>query len=138
LPTVRVVQRENEHIFREIVSRSSQNITTQDVPELLVISPRAARLNIPVTGSADIVLLPGYAKMCHVRAKCAVTYGMSSRDSITMSSFAEKTRIMALQREIMTISGRILERQELMIHDTLPPEILLAVYGALIILEEGI
>ncbi len=138
MPVIRVEETENEHIFQGIVSRTPLHIEKDGVPDLIVVSPETARRHIPVTGQAKILLLPGFTAQCDVTAKCAVTYGMSARDTLTLSSFAGHTRIMAMQREIMTLSGCILERQEVTIHDTLPPEILLAVYGALIILGEPI
>ena len=138
MPVIRVEETESEHIFQGIVHRTPLHIETVGIPDLLVVSPETARRHIPVTGRAKILLLPGFTDRCDVTAECAVTYGMSARDTLTLSSFAGHTRIMALQREVMTISGCILERQEVTVHDTLPPEILLAVYGALVILGEPV
>ena len=44
--------------------------------------------------------------------------------------------VWALQREILTVSGLILERQEVTVRDAMEPEALLAVYGALLLLGE--
>ena len=57
----------------------------ENQPALLVVSPRAAS---------------------------AVSYGVSPRDSLTISSREGDTLWAALQRELVTVDGRVVERQE--------------------------
>ena len=72
-----------------------------------------------------------------IRADCAVSYGLSGRDSITVSSLGENTMAISLQRELVTVSGHVLERQELLLPQIsdLSAEETLAVYGALLLLD---
>jgi hypothetical protein len=67
-------------------------------------------------------------------AECVVTYGMSPKNTITLSSISEESCVLALQRELITIGGDVLERQEIKIKGGLRPNSLLAVYGTLLIL----
>ena len=46
------------------------------------------------------------------RAASAVSYGVSPRDSLTISSREGDTLWAALQRELVTVDGRVVERQE--------------------------
>jgi len=43
---------------------------------------------------------------------CAVTYGLSSRDTLTLSSLSGRQAVVALQREVVDLSGCCHERQE--------------------------
>ena len=98
--------------------------------------------------SCSILLLPGDADACGAAAcdadadifdaECIVTYGMSPKNTITLSSISEDTCVLALQRDLVTIKGDILERQEIKIGGGMRPECLLAVTGALLILGQKI
>ena len=46
------------------------------------------------------------------RAASAVSYGVSPRDSLTISSREENILWAALQRELVTVDGQVVERQE--------------------------
>jgi len=46
------------------------------------------------------------------RAASAVSYGLSPRDSLTVSSRERGVLWAALQRELVTVDGRVVERQE--------------------------
>ena len=65
-----------------------------------------------------------------------VSYGMGVRDSITVSSLAPDYAQLALQRELVTLGGVVLEQQEIPIQ--LPPDTghsaAMALYGALLML----
>lgn len=119
-----------------IARRTPQRFTAEAVPDLLVVSPAYGRSGLPAAGQAQIVLLPGAMGRSSIRANCAVTYGMSGRDTLTLSSVTGRERILSLQREILTVRGEILERQELTVRGAMEPERLLAVYGALLLLGE--
>ena len=107
-------------------------------PALLVVSPGAVRRGLELPGACRTVLLPGYAQSAlrELRAASAVRYGTSPQDSLTLSG-RERDRMWALlQREIVTVSGHVVERQEFSV--ALPPggkELpTLAAAGALLLL----
>ncbi|MDD4715397.1 MAG: hypothetical protein PHT34_02445 [Oscillospiraceae bacterium] len=105
---------------------------------LLIFSPKAK------TVSEDhlrcrCVLLPGDAAGAASRflyADCAVSYGMSPRDTITLSSIEEENLSLAIQRELVTVDGKVVEQQEIQLHRNpgLLPETILAAAGALLLL----
>lgn len=83
-------------------------------PSLLVVSPDAAARRMELPEACRTVLLPGDAAelLEGLRAASAVSYGISPRDSLTISS-REGDRIWAaLQRELVTVGGQVVERQE--------------------------
>lgn len=81
-------------------------------PALVVVSPRAAAAGIPLPRECRTVLLPGGTGGLPLRAASAVSYGPSPRDSLTLSSREGDTLWAALQRELVTVDGRVVERQE--------------------------
>lgn len=81
-------------------------------PALLVVSPRAAERGLPLPERCRTVLLPGELGGVPLRAASAVSYGVSPRDSLTVSSREDGGLWVALQRELVTVDGRIVERQE--------------------------
>lgn len=107
-------------------------------PALLVVSPQAAEQGLELPNACRTVLLPGDAgELLHgTRAASAVSYGRSARDSLTISSREGDKLWAALQRDLVTVGGRVVERQEFPL--TLPEgqEELstLAVAGALLLL----
>ena len=83
-----------------------------DHPALLVVSPQAAARGIPLPRQCRTVLLPGGMRGTPPQAASAVSYGSSPRDSLTISSREGDTLWAALQRELVTVDGRVVERQE--------------------------
>ena len=81
-------------------------------PALLVVSPRAAERGLPLPERCRTVLLPGGLAGAPLRAASAVSYGVSPRDSLTISSREGGTLWVALQRELVTVDGQVVERQE--------------------------
>lgn len=81
-------------------------------PALVVVSPRAAAAGVPLPRQCRTVLLPGGAGGLPLRAASAVSYGASPRDSLTLSSREGDTLWAALQRELVTVDGQVVERQE--------------------------
>lgn len=82
-------------------------------PALLVVSPKAARRGLRLPRSCRTVLLPGWlGEDMELQAASAVSYGPSPRDSLTISSREGDQLWAALQREIVTVDGRVVERQE--------------------------
>lgn len=81
-------------------------------PALVVVSPRAAAGGIPLPGRCRTVLLPGGTRCAPPQAASAVSYGASPRDSLTVSSREGGILWAALQREVVTVDGQVVERQE--------------------------
>lgn len=105
-------------------------------PALLVVSPRAAARGVPLPRQCRTVLLPGGMSGTPPRAASAVSYGASPRDSLTISSREGNILWAALQRELVTVDGQVVERQEFPL--TLEPDEgelpALATVGALLLL----
>jgi hypothetical protein len=120
-------------------------------PDILVLSEEAPMSCLRPESSirCGILLLPGDTvaddtvaddriaggnDTCGCEAGCIVTYGMSPKNTITLSSISETSCVLAIQREFLTVSGDMLERQEIRIMGGMKPGRLLAVAGALLIL----
>ncbi|HHT17180.1 MAG TPA: hypothetical protein GXZ77_05660 [Papillibacter sp.] len=105
-------------------------------PDVLLVSPgcTAADLTAPVT--CGTLIFPGDAQLpaSQFRADCVVTYGMSPRNTVTYSSIAEDSCVVAVQREIKSFGGRKVESQELRVPGGLHPDTLLAVSAAALVL----
>jgi hypothetical protein len=114
-------------------------------PDVLVLSPAAASDGKSAEGrtACGIALLPGDAagptasaaatSAAGIDAGCVVTYGMSPKNTITLSSISETVCVLALQRELLTAAGDVLERQEIKVAGGMKPDMLLAVMGTLLI-----
>ena len=106
-------------------------------PALLVVSPRAA-LRGPIVAACRTALLPGDPPLpeLELQAASAVSYGAGPRNTLTISSRTGDRLWMALQRELVTVQGQVVERQEFPL--AVPPGIqalsALAVAGALLLL----
>ena len=84
-----------------------------EVLDLLVVSPDWTGEN----GQAPpcrAMLIPGrLAQRAEgLTASWAVSFGLSPKDTLTLSSLGEETVHLALQREIITLTGRRLDPQE--------------------------
>ncbi|MBQ8974748.1 MAG: hypothetical protein IJ072_03365, partial [Oscillospiraceae bacterium] len=79
MPSIKVAQTDCEAIYDAILRRVTCGLTEAEKPELFVVSPELIRQGYVPEGEAKIVLLPGFTERCHVRAVCAVTYGLSQR-----------------------------------------------------------
>ena len=102
-----------DSILRALPARSGQRQRVSGRhPALLVVSPRAAERGMPLPERSRTVLLPGELGNVPLRAASAVSYGVSPRDSLTISSREGGTLWVALQRELVTVDGRVVERQE--------------------------
>ena len=81
-----------------------------------------------------ILMLPGGGGADFARADCVVTYGMNAKDTLTLSSIGDETCVLALQRELVTTLGSVLDRQEIKIRAAGTADELLAVNGAMLLL----
>jgi hypothetical protein len=130
-----------------IRSISTLKEMTAGKPDILVLTEDAAKSaqESTVHICCGILLLPGdyaaddsKADTDIFDADCIVTYGMSPKNTITLSSISEESCVLALQRELITTNGNMLERQEIKVKGGLRPGSLLAVAGALLILGQKI
>ena len=78
--------------------------------DLLTLTPMGcALLPEPAAVTAGILLLPGDCPRSDLRAGTVVTYGLSPRDSITLSSLREP--VLCVQRALPLACGGVLESE---------------------------
>jgi hypothetical protein len=107
--------------------------------DLLVASPDAVGWAGAGKVSCRLLLLPGSAAPLArgMRLEGAVSYGAGAKNTITLSSLEEGRLCLAIQRELVTVQGGVVERQELVlpcVPQGAPPDLLLAKAGALLLL----
>lgn len=110
--------------------------------DLLVASPWATGWAGAGAVDCRIALIPGSAGALarHLRAESAVSYGAAPKNTLTLSSLEKGHISIALQREVVTVTGQVVERQELLLPypgGCPSPELFLAQAGALILLGLG-
>ena len=101
-----------------------------------------------------VVVSPGFARCAEVRKRLrcgvlltpdglfyspsgsgnVVTYGMSPRSTFTLSAVGTERCMMAIQREVVTVSGRVVEEQELSVAASGGTDTTLAAAGGRILL----
>lgn len=111
---------------------------TGRVFDLLVVSPQAAGWAGASALSCRIALVPGglSALTRLLPADVAVSYGMGSANTLTLSSLEEGRASVAVQREFASLGGLLVERQELVLpYDGSPPDLFLAQIGAGLLLR---
>jgi len=69
----------------------------------------------------------------HVTAKQTITYGLGAQNTITLSSRSGDGCLLSLQRDVITLDGKRLERQEIPLPPLPRPETALAAAGALLV-----
>ncbi len=121
---------EGEYELRRL-SEVTPDKQAQDVDILLVEGEE------PPDISCRRAVLPGQrAGALPVRAEGVVTYGLSGKDTLTVSSSVDRAMALALQREIVDIGGRRVDRQEILVNRPSHMGVLqtLACVGGLLIL----
>ena len=85
--------------------------------DLLVAAPDAVGWAGAGAVDCSTVLIHGAAGPLarSLRTGCAVSYGTSPKDTLTFSSLEGDQICLALQRELVTLAGDIVERQELVL-----------------------
>ena len=108
--------------------------------ELLVVSPAAVGWAGASALSCRTVLLPHAAGPLarSLLAQRVVSYGLSPRDTLTVSSLDEDRASVAVQRELLRPDGGLVERQELVVmrRPGQSAELLLAETGLRLLLGE--
>ncbi len=109
----------------------------------LIIAPDAMGLAGAGAIRPRLALLPGDSiALAHgVQAASAVSYGLGHQNTLTLSSLDGGSVSVCLQRELVTLSGRTVERQEWVLpfdrHQQTPEEFL-CLCGALLVLDQGL
>ena len=106
--------------------------------DVLAIAPDAAIPREVILPRCRLLLLPGSAAPL-VRgdtATCAMSYGTSPKDSLTFSSLGGHQLSISIQRELLTVDGQTIERQELQVQrlEGVDPLLQLACAGLLLLL----
>lgn len=69
---------------------------------------------VPPDVSCRVAVVPGQqAATMPFDAKRVITYGLSVKDTLTVSSAVDNDMALAVQREIVDVSGRRIDRQEI-------------------------
>ena len=90
--------------------------------DLLALSADAAHTPFSGVLRAHSLLLPGDSApslAAGAQAAQIIGYGFSPRDTLTLSSFAGRERLLCLQRGLLTLDGALLEPQELPLPEAL-------------------
>ena len=96
--------------------------------ELLVLTPAGPR-RLESGVRCRLVLAPGEGRLEHVRAERVVSYGLSPRDSLTLSSLTEP--VLCVQRSLPRPDGTVIDPQEFPLPPLpLPAQELLPLLGA--------
>lgn len=107
--------------------------------DLLIVSPGATGWAGAMALSCSFALLPGglSALTRSLPAGAILSYGPSGRNTITLSGLNEGRAAVAIQREFPSLSGRLVERQELVLpfDGTVTPDLFLAQVGAALLLD---
>lgn len=111
---IRIIGTEAQDVATAINSVTMHRLSpahTNAKTDLLILTPKAA-LPFP---ACNILLIPDELTTippCNI----AISYGMSPKCSITLSSIGKRS-ILAIQREIVTLKGKIIEPQEIPINN---------------------
>ncbi len=140
MPTVGVYGcRPEDGVIKNLNSLGLNDIQwSEPCPEMrvLLILPDVAKgtklPNLCHSNDLDVVAAPTGLKGLP-SAKSLVTYGLGAKESITYSSLSPDNSVIALQREVVTINGTRLERQEIPTPPTEQPEKMLAMAAAMLI-----
>jgi hypothetical protein len=83
---------------------------------------------------ADIVIIPERLIVpggtLRVESECVITYGLDSRSTVTMTGWDESRSLLCVRREILSVSGEVIEPCELPVRtggDTIEETIAIAV-----------
>ncbi len=106
--------------------------------DLLLIAPGASGWAGAGAIACRTALIPGSALPLTriLQAESAVSYGTSPKDTLTISSVEGRQICVALQRDVLTLAGTTLERQEFVLPFPAgeEPNLFLALTGARLLL----
>ena len=103
-------------LLAEVTLCPAADLPAGDQPDLMVVSPDL-REKEAAAPACRALLVPGRLSPLagRIPANWAVSYGISPRDSLTLSSLGEDDICLSLQREVVTLTGDCLECQELVL-----------------------
>ncbi|MDE6259496.1 MAG: hypothetical protein K2M42_01335 [Oscillospiraceae bacterium] len=107
--------------------------------DLLIVSPGATGWAGAGALNCRTALLPGgrSALTRALPAGVVLSYGASSRNTLTLSSLDGQRASVAVQREFIDLGGKAVDRQELVLpYDGGSPDLLLAEAGAALLLGQ--
>lgn len=107
--------------------------------DLLVVSPGATGWAGAASVTCRLLLLPGSAGplVRGMKVEGAVSYGTGPQNTITLSSLEGDKICLAIQRELVTVEGGVVERQELVLPypvEEEPPDLFMARVGTLLLM----
>ena len=105
-----------EHIKNTIDLCPGGSLPRGEIADLLVIAPDFQK-DDPPDIACGALLVPGYLSRLagKVKTNQVVSYGISPKNSLTLSSLGEREICLAIQRELITLSGDCLPCQELLL-----------------------
>ena len=142
-----VIENDGEDLAYKISRQTARNngiavsrvYAASDAPDadILVVSPSCVPLprDERKKPRCKVLLLPGGVGAGFADPKSVVTYGMNSKNTLTLSSIGQENCVLALQRELVTASGGVVDRQEFKVRSSGGADDLLAVSGALLLLD---
>ena len=130
------------HMAEEVTITQGENFTDfSGNYDLLVVSP------VDLVGSGKVgektrakmlLLADNFPENIfeHISAQLVVSYGLSVKDSITLSSILPQQAVLTLQRELLCLNGTSLEQQEIPLKIPFRADAgrIMAVNGALLLL----
>ena len=107
--------------------------------DLLVVSPSATGWAGAASVTCRLLLLPGSAGplVRGMKVEGAVSYGAGPQNTITLSSLEGDKICLAIQRELVTVEGGVVERQELVLPYPIgqeTPDLFMARVGTLLLM----
>lgn len=128
----------SKETIRIMMEQTSSQLKRLEPLELIAVFPGFTIETKEALPSCRLLLLPGSetALIGRCNTSCAMSYGISSKDSLTISSLEGNQVSIAVQRELVTITGGSVEQQELIlpVRDGKKPLPLLAFVGLLLVL----
>lgn len=117
-------------VARTLPAALGRLVSPEKPADLLVLGP-GREGSFPLSSPRRLLLAPG--GRTGPWAPGAVSYGPSSRDTLTFSSRWEGSLVLALQREAVTLTGKRLDRQEVPLALEADPLAILAWAGTLLL-----
>lgn len=139
------------NLFNVKIAEGENKKTRPYIKERLKAASREGRINAALCAgrSVDLLIMPrgaadgGETACCTLLAggqsggrENAVRCGLSGLDELTLSSIGKTGAMLSLQKDIMTLGGKLLEPQEIPVELGQPaePEAVLAAAGAMLLL----
>lgn len=112
---MRALPRSRQESIRLTSLPAAADLMAVEHLDLLAVAPGADLAPSAPLPSCRLLLLPGTegALLRHCKAACVMSYGGASKNSLTLSSLEVGQVSIAIQRELPTLTGGSIDRQEL-------------------------